>query len=131
MAESLREVIARIKQQNSPQETPKPQQKPIEVAPVEEDEDLDAELEDEAEEEIAEAKPYEERIEEQVTPKNSENKENKANNEEMIKAQMIMQQVEALQNNGVFRMEVLGQLDDIKHALNTIAGCLVELTGKK
>lgn len=90
--------------------------------PVEDEEELD---EDEFEEDP--------KVEERPIAKtvNPTNKEDQKDQSVTIDPKQIMEQIEALQNNGVYRMELLGQLDEIKRALVVIAGVLVDLNGNK
>lgn len=127
----MREVIARLKAQNSqnskPIETPRNDPAPINPDPVEDEEFIDEE------QEIMEETPkvQEKAIARPVNSKNSENKEN-TKNLEINQHEALNQQIDALQNNGVFRLEMLAQLEEIKRALTIIAGVLVDLTdGKK
>ena len=113
MAENLKEIIARLKTQNS--QVSKPATKPT---PVEEDDE-------EEQETVTETPKAEEKaVESKVNPKN---KESKQITEDQQKA--IIQQIEALQNNGVYRIEMLGALDEIKKTLVVIAGTLVNISG--
>ena len=124
MAENLRDVIARIKQQNSQQQAPvTPQVEKPKVAEVPapipvEDEDFDEEFQEDPTTE-------EKTVEKSVNSKNIKSSEDQAN------TTSIIQQIDALQNNGVFRLELLSQLNEIKQALVIIAGQLVDLNGKK
>lgn len=80
----------------------------------------------EEEQQVVQATPkaQEKEVEIKVNPKNTEDQTN------INQQKLIIQQIEALQNNGVFRLEVLGQLTEIKEALTIIAGSIVDLTGK-
>ena len=121
MAESIREVIARMKsnQQNSQTSKHTPAPKPAKVEVVEEAEDdyLD-------EEEMPE-------IEQKVAPKPVETEKVEANPQQMISPeQQIAMEIEMLQNDGRFRAELLHQLQEINKALVVVAGTLVDLAGK-
>ena len=109
-----------MKTQNS--QVSKPATKP---APVEEDDGYNEEDEEEEQETVTETPKAEEKaVESKVNPKN---KESKQITEDQQKA--IIQQIEALQNNGVYRIEMLGALDEIKKTLVVIAGTLVNISG--
>lgn len=129
MVENLREVIARLKNQQSPKPIETPKVVPVEVDPdpIEDEEDFINE-EQEAMEETPKVKEKE--IARPINTKNSEGKEN-IKNSEIEQHEALIQQIEALQNNGVFRLEMLAQLEEIKRALTVIAGVLVDLNGKK
>jgi len=51
------------------------------------------------------------------------------NAEELSKEQQIAYEIEVLQNNGRYRVELLHQLQEINRALTVIAGVLVEKAG--
>jgi len=53
-----------------------------------------------------------------------------ANAEDQTVDQQIAMQIEMLQNNGRFRVEMLHQMQEINKALVVIAGVLVDLSGK-
>jgi hypothetical protein len=75
------------------------------------------------EEEIEEEKPVTTSKEEtEEKPKEEENKE--------IENQILME-IEMLQNDGRFRVELLHQLQEINKALVVIAGVLVDLSGSR
>jgi len=120
MAENLKEVIARLKAQNSPQPQTTPQVKPVVVEqtpiPVEDEEDFEEELEEipEMQEKSVESKT------------NSQNFSNKEDQDSLVR----IEHIEALQNNGVYRINLLSQLDEIKRTLVVIAGVLVDLNKK-
>jgi len=130
MAENLKEVIARLKAQNSPksQQAVKPVEKVVpDPIPVEDDE-----FDEETEQIVQETPKTEEKaVESKVNPKNTENTQNTEDQQKIEHQRAIIQQIEAFQNNGVFRMELLGQLDEMKRALMIIAKVLVDLTDDK
>lgn len=97
-------------------EKPKVAEVPAPI-PVE-DEDFDEEFQEDPTTE-------EKTVEKSVNSKNIKSSEDQAN------TTSIIQQIDALQNNGVFRLELLSQLNEIKQALVIIAGQLVDLNGKK
>ena len=123
MAENLKEIIARLKTQNS--QISKPATKPAPVEEKKEDDGYNEEDDEEEQETVTETPKAEEKaVESKVNPKN---KESKQITEDQQKA--IIQQIEALQNNGVYRIEMLGALDEIKKTLVVIAGTLVNISG--
>ena len=119
MAENLREVIARMKgnQQNSPTSKPAsvPAPKPAKVVPKEIKEAEDDYLDEEENLELEEEKPVE--VEEKQDA-------------DVPVDQRIAMEIEMLQNNGRFRVELLHQLQEMNKALVVIAGVLVDLSGK-
>jgi hypothetical protein len=133
MAENLREVIQRLKAQNSPQ-SQKTAVKPVEKVapapdpiPVEDDEEEF--MDEETEQTVQETPKTEEKaVENKVNSKNTENTQNTEDQQKLMQQRAIIQQIEAFQNNGVFRLELLDQLDEIKRALMIIAKVLVDLT---
>jgi hypothetical protein len=113
MAETLKDVIAKIKQQqNSQAQQVKPAPAPNKEipAPVEE------EVEEIDEEEIEEIKTEQAK----QVPKSEVREDPK---EDKIREQIIME-IEMLQNNGRYRVELLHQLQEINKALVVIASCL-------
>jgi hypothetical protein len=115
MAESLKDLIAKLKsqqQQNSQQVTNKPIEKPVPVPmPSQVDEDEDYVGEDE--EEIKETP--------QVVQKHAQ----KPSQEEMGDIQKVM----LLQDNGIYRASMLDQMEKMNRSLMIIAGVLAELSG--
>jgi hypothetical protein len=115
----------RLQQENSQQQASKPiEVKPI-VKPIPiEDDDYDIEDEiQETKEAIRNPKIQEKPIEKKINPQNQEIEK------EVVDSQKIIMQIESLQNNGIFRLELLGQLEEIKRALTVIAGVLVDSFG--
>ena len=119
MAESIKEVIARMKanQQNSQASKPAPAPKPAKVEEVEQEQDDYIDEEEEMPE-----------IEEKVAPKPVETTEKV--DPSAIAEQQIAMEIELLQNDGRFRAELLHQMQEINKALVVIAGTLVDLAGK-
>lgn len=110
MTESLKEVIAKLKQQQNSQVSqvkpaPAPIKQEIPASTVDEDE----EMEEEVEETLKASSP---------APK-------------LTAEEQIAMEIEMLQNNGRFRAELLNQLQEINKALIVIAGVLVDQNGKK
>lgn len=123
MAEDLKQVIARIKakQQSSPQSNkvaekpvPTPTPAPIEAEEEEFDEEETEEVEMPKAQEISPVKPQK-----QVADTGKE--EIRARQEEIM----------LLQDNGIFRVQMLNQLNEINKALVVIAGVLVDLSNGK
>lgn len=136
MAETLREVIERVKAQHSQQQTQQtqPKAKVVEVAPAPvlqaiQDED-EEEIEDFEEEQVVQQPPKREEkaVERKIAPPNTTNTQDQAN---INHQRAIIEQVEALQNNGVFRLELLANLDLIGKALGLIAEQLGSITNAK
>jgi len=128
MAESLKDVIARMKnnQQSSQTSKTNPTNLPKPSEEVEEDEDNEEKEKEnystqekklELNEERAEKKPVE------------FDKDDSKNQEEMSNEERLVREIELLQNNGRFRVELLYQLQEINKALTVIAGVLVDLKG--
>jgi len=122
MSESLREMIAKIKEQQP--KKPNPFKKKVE------------ETEDEAikedEEELNESDEEEEEEEQEEETEEEEQKNSKKPKEEVSPEEKVSMEIELLQNNGRFRGELLYQLQKINTALTVIAKVLVDLTdGKK
>ena len=120
MAENIREVIARLKnnqQSNSQQSKPKPvpQETKVKEVPQETEGLNDAEDDyvDDEEEEVPEIdqKPVE-------------------NAEDQTVDQQIAMEIELLQNDGRYRVELLHQMQEINKSLLGIAEILVDLAGK-
>ena len=120
MADSLREVIARLKaqkDQNSPQSKPVEAVKPT---PKPETEDMEEELGED--EEMPET--------EKKTPVMPSKPELEASTkQELTREQQILMEIEMLQNDGRYRAELLHQMQEINRALVVIAGVLVDLAG--
>lgn len=113
MAERLKEVIERIKanQLNSLNAQQKQVDKPI--SPPKLDEDMDDEFTDDGE--VLEEK------DEKPQPVKEQHQEKQVDS--------ISRDIEMLQNNGRFRIELLHQLNEINKALVVIAGTMADLTG--
>jgi len=110
MAENLREVIAR-KLSNSQTSNPAPTPKVKVSKKEEEDEDIDDEIEEE-ETPVAETP---------IKPKKV------AQDREQEQIEAIFREIELLQNNGRFRVELLHQLNGINKSLNVISDAIIEL----
>lgn len=120
MSENLKQMIAKIKEQNSQASDPKVPAKPVKKAVPQETEEYDEEDLDEDEEmPEQEQKPA-------VKPQKQATEPIK---EEMSAEDKIAMEIEMLQNNGRFRAELLHQLQGINRALTVIAGVLVDLDG--
>lgn len=120
----MKQVIEKLKsqqKQNSQQSNPiqKPAKR-VEVAPIEEEfEDEDEEEDEEDLEEVA-PKP-------QIKKKPAEISQETGQDEEKIdERDKILMEIEMLQNNGRYRVELLHQLQEMNKALVVIAGILVE-----
>jgi len=120
MAESLKDVIAKLKAQNSQQQTATKPVEMVKPAPRKEVE-IPAELEneDDGDDEILE------------DDEETEQKEIKNPSQQEVQAQQIMMEIEMLQNDGRYRAELLHQLQEMNRALVVIAGVLVDLSGTK
>lgn len=129
MAESLREVIARLKANQNIQEskeTPKPERAERTMQPerAERDDSFDENIDTEEEIEKPEIqKPAEKTKQEmQEIPQ--------INYEGQKQIELMLKEIEALQNDGRFRIELLHLLSEINKALVVIAGVLVDITKK-
>jgi hypothetical protein len=127
MAEDLKQVIEKLKaqqKQNSPQSkpaTPKPIKK-VEVAPVEEEFEDEDEDEEDLEEEVEEVAPKP-----QLRKKPAQiSQEIGQDEEKMDDRDKILMEIELLQSNGRFRVELLHQFQEMNKALVVIAGVLVD-----
>lgn len=114
MSESLKEMIAKLKAQNS-QSSEIPKQIPQKE--VEKEEDFDEDFDEEEEKPKKEEKP----------PVKAVKEVSEAS--ETSKQQNILMDIARLQDNGVFRIELLHQLNEMNRALTVIAGVLVEISG--
>ena len=123
MAENLREVIARrlanSQTSKTPTPAPAPKEVPQEVKGLDEEEFDD---EGELDEEEVETPIKEEKVAPKVTGEVSDEEKQQALMQE--NAQRIMM----LQDNGIFRAELLHQLNEIKRALTILASIGIELT---
>jgi hypothetical protein len=109
-----------MKQQNSPtSKSINPVQKPVKVEVKEEIQDGEDDYIDEEEDQVPSKEVKE------VEKQESNNQE-----KEISEEQRIAMEIEMLQNNGRFRIELLHQLQEINKALVVIAGVLVDLSGK-
>jgi len=119
MAEKIREVIARMKQNSQTSKpTPAPAPKPAKVVKEEIKDAEDDYVDEEETLELDEEKPVENvaDVEKQDA--------------DVPVDQRIAMEIEMLQNNGRYRVELLHQLQEINKALVVIAGVLVDLSGK-
>jgi len=110
MAESIREVIERMKNNSQPSkktEIPVPVKKPVKI-------EVPQEIEEEVEEEKL----------------NDTDNDTDNGAEETPMDQRLAMEIEMLQNDGRFRVELLHQLQEINKALVVVAGVLVDLSGK-
>lgn len=146
MGEDIRKVIERFRQ-NSQNSAEPPKQVENEKAKEQKVEEDEEEFEIEEEEKVTtdesrtakfgekEKEGEKERVEEKSNAENIENTSSISNNvdtvnvskESEIKA--IQQQIEGLQNNGVFRIELLSQLEEIRKALTVMANVLIDISG--
>lgn len=117
MAENLRAVISRLKDQNSQASKPAPIPAPVKEVPQE----IEG-LDDEEVEETKEVSKEEEKV--AVMPSNQAEP-----SKEMTDEQRILMEIEMLQNDGRYRAELLHQIAEVKQALVVIAGVLVDLAG--
>jgi len=124
MAEDLRQVIARIKsRQQSSQQSAVKVEKPVVNAPI----PVQAEAEEEY---IEEDEKVEDEIPKQadispVKPQKQATEQVSSASQEMLSRQ---QELMLLQDNGIFRVQLLHQLQEINKALVVIAGVLVDLS---
>lgn len=117
ITESLKEVIARLKQNSQQQvkvikqEIPAIVKQEIQVPAELEDgnDDADDYINEETELETAKEVP-------------------KIDSKEQERIQTILEEIEMLQNNGRFRAELLHQMQEINQALVVIAGALANLS---
>ena len=114
MAESIREVIERMKNNSQPSkktEIPVPVKKPVKI-------EVPQEIEEEVEEE-------------KLNDTDNDTDDGTDNGaEETPMDQRLAMEIEMLQNDGRFRVELLHQLQEINKALVVVAGVLVDLSGK-
>jgi hypothetical protein len=114
MSESLKEMIAKIKAQNS--QSINPPEKTVAKKSVEivDDDDMDDDVLEDEVEEIPEQK---------AKPIKQETKQEMSNEEKLA------MEMELLHNDGRYRVEMLNQMQEISNALKVIAGVLIELSG--
>lgn len=114
--ENLKDIIAKLKAQQNTQQTSKTAPKGQETAPEQE---IEGELEDgedvEQDEDEMQESPNKVGKQEKVDPK-------------ILKIQEILEEIEMLQNDGRFRVELLHQMQEINQALVVIAGALATLS---
>jgi len=117
-------------QQNSQAQAVKPVIKPVKVEVVDDAED--DYLDDEDEETPELEKPLLKKTEEIVNKEKDILQEQQVAKEDpqLVAEQQIAMEIELLQNNGRYRVELLHQLQEINKALVVIAGTLVDLAGK-
>jgi molecular chaperone GrpE (heat shock protein) len=114
MAENLKEVIARLKaQQSSPKSEPKavPTPEPLEI---EEEEDEDEEISEEPQKPLTQKKV--EKVEKEVDEIDKQREQ-------------ILMEIEMLQNNGRYRVEMLHQMQEMNRALVVISSILADISG--
>lgn len=115
MADNLKDLIARLKlskENSQASKTPKPAPK-IEVPQETEEDDGEAQETAQIPEKVAPLPPKQEaQTSEKVSPQ-----------------EQILMEIEMLQNNGRYRVELLHQLQEINKALAIIGGILLDLTG--
>jgi hypothetical protein len=131
MADNLKEVIAKLKAQQTQNsqninkaQVPKPA--PVKVEIPKETEELvedDQFLEDDEDEETIED-IKEEPKKDAIKPTGAVSKQ------DVDPDGQIEMEIALLQNNGRFRAELLNQLNELNRALVVIAGALVDLNGK-
>jgi hypothetical protein len=132
MAESVAEVIARLKAQKTSQDL-KAKEQP--KAKPKENEDYENAFEDE---EVNQSQ--EKAVEKQTSTKNFSHQENPTNQQADIQPneeEKVAMQIELLQNNGRYRTEMLFQMqeanrhrEELNKTLTAIAGILVDIHGK-
>lgn len=124
MAENLKEVLARLKNTNS-QNSNKEEVKEVKPVQTEEEMDLEEDLDEEEEESEEETKDVPSLVNKEplTSPKTV------LENEQLEKAKRVMENIEALNNNGVFRLELLTEfkiLNSNIENLNTLLANLVK-----
>jgi len=106
--------------------------KVVEVAnpPIQDEDEEELEDEETEEEQVVPATPKREEkaVESKVNPSHPTNSQDQEN---INQQRALIQQVEALQNNGVYRLELLAQLDLIGKALGLIAEQLGSITNAR
>ena len=122
MAENLRDVIARMKADpKSVQQDPKPA--PAQVPQETEVKEVPEQQKEEKVEEMPEKKEI-------VAPKPSnEVTEASDKTDQQDQQQNVARELMMLQDNGIYRQQLLHQLQEIKKALIVIAQVLVDLSG--
>jgi len=123
MAEDLKQVIARIKAKQQSSQQSQKVEKPVVnnpvPAPIEaEEEEFDEE--EEMDEEMPKAK--------EISPVKPQKQVAQAQIDEVRKRQ---EEIMLLQDNGIYRVQLLNQLQEINKALVVIAGVLVDLSNGK
>jgi hypothetical protein len=114
----------RLKENKSSQNSPQVIKKAVEED-IEEEEEVEEDIEEEEVEEPIKIEKKPIKIE-KVAPKIDENIEEKSENVGQIEMEM-----ELLQNDGRFRVELLHRYNEISQWLQVIAGVLVESFGKE
>jgi hypothetical protein len=123
MAENLKELALRLAQNRNSQNTPqRASQQTNKETPQEEEEYSEDEEDNEEEEDNQEVEQVVEEKRPSVKPKRPEIKQ-----EETDHVSQVQMEIELLQNNGRFRVELLHRLDEINRALTIVAGVLVQL----
>lgn len=134
MAETLKDVIEKLKAKKAQedaetQQAKQPKQKPVAIPEpqVAEEENLDENDEDDEpiegyEEPVVEEKP--------VAKVQPTAKVGAPVAKQMTEQEKVLMQVEMFQNNGRFRLELLAQLQEINRALVVIAEALVDSNAK-
>jgi hypothetical protein len=123
MAENLKELAMRLAQNRNSQNTPqRASQQTNKETPQEEEEYSEDEEDNEEEEDNQEVEQVVEEKRPSVKPKRPEIKQ-----EETDHVSQVQMEIELLQNNGRFRVELLHRLDEINRALTIVAGVLVQL----
>ena len=114
-SEKMKEIIERLKKQSSPKVEPKQE---VEV----EDEELDVEEEEEVAEPVKKA--TKEAVKEKVTTGKSE-----ANLEVNTKLEEINNRIAQLQNDGVFRLNLLIELGELNNTLRVLTATIMKVGG--
>ena len=118
MAESLKDVIAKLKQNSQQQAKAIKQEIP---ALVKKEIQVPAELEDGTDED---------EMDEEMAQEIQAKKDNAVDPKEQERVAQILEEIEMLQNNGRFRAELLHQLQEINQALVVIASAIASKNDK-
>jgi len=120
MAENIKEVIARLKNNQQNSQASKPIPTPAKVVVPQETKEVEEEILDDA---------LEDAQEEEEMPKIEADPVEKTDPQSI--EQEIAMEIELLQNDGRFRVELLHQMQEMNKALVVIAGVLVDLKNGK
>lgn len=124
MGENIKEVIARMKAQQQSQQKVKPA---VPTGTIPKFQKRPEESVYEGDEEVLE----EETTEKQVpAPQNQVQSPQQPQQISDNEVETVLREMELLNNNGRYRLELLTQLQEINKALTTIASVLVDISGK-